>query len=220
MSLQFRFIGVGYLPFWREATLTASSAAADLPAYNTRDQHRTKVWRATGCAEEWLDADFGVDEPEADCIAVINHNLSPAGQIYVKASNTAPGDSDLLDETFDAWAPIAAWGANPWGEFPWGGPAAGVGRVSAGPVAIHYFEATAARYWRVGFVDPDNTAGYVQAGHLILDRHWAPVMNNNWDHSLRVVDQSVTQKAIGGQAWVNERMRRGELDFEFSKIAA
>ena len=76
-----------------------------------------------------------------------------------------------------------------------------------------------ARYWRVGLLDPDHTGQHLQVGHVILDRFWAPAMDFSWQHTIRINDPSVTQESIGGQSYVNERMRQGELVFEFSRIA-
>jgi hypothetical protein len=58
----------------------------------------------------------------------------------------------------------------------------------------------------------------VQAGHLILDRCWAPEAGPAWEHTYRINDPSVNQESLGGQEWVNERMRRNELVFEFSQL--
>ena len=123
MNMQFRFLGVGYRPFWREAALSASSGYHLHPVYNTRDYSRTKVWRTERFSdpEPYMDADFGVDEPKADCVAVINHNLSLSGRVYVKASNVAVGGSELLDEEFDAWDGLDGWGRAPGANSPGAG---------------------------------------------------------------------------------------------------
>ncbi len=202
------------------AALTASSEATGFPVDNLQDQLRTRQWRTTGCASEYVDIDFG-EEVYASGLALINHNLTPTGKITFTAGDS-PGDDSLLSVEFDAVEPAIGFGEGGFGLHGFGGylTREEIAKYSTDPVGIYYFEGVTARYWRMAVEDPDNSDGYLAVGRMILcEAIESPRLPRE---GLRFVpvDETYrhTKRSLGGQKWANRQPRFRRLEIELAYI--
>ena len=203
------------------ATISASSEAAGLPVSNLKDQLRKKVWRATGCASEYIDIDFGEGGDYCNTLALIQHNLSINAQVRLVASDTAAGGNELLDVTWDAFGTVFGAGEGGAGEEGAGGfliDDVVRQELLLGLIFCNFFNQTAARYWRIYLLDPDNPSGYVEVGRVWLGIYFAPQYNFSYGWQFRVIDESKVSESLGGQKWVDIKGRRYGLYLPFKHI--
>jgi len=203
------------------ATISASSETAGLPVSNLQDQLRKKVWRSTGCSSEYVDIDFGEGGDYCNTIAVVQHNLSHNAQIRLVASDTAAGENELLDITWDVYETVFGAGEGGAGEEGAGGyliDDATRQELLVGSIFCKFFNQTAARYWRIYFLDPDNPDGYIEVGRVWLGIYFAPQYNFQYGWRFEVVDDSNVTESIGGQKWVDIKGRRYSLYLPFKYI--
>ncbi|MBU2177656.1 MAG: discoidin domain-containing protein, partial [Gammaproteobacteria bacterium] len=69
------------------AVITASSEEASLPAANVTAFHKSKVWRATGCAAEWIKFDLGSPQDITEII-IVGHNFSSGATVQIELNAT------------------------------------------------------------------------------------------------------------------------------------
>ncbi|MCB2186478.1 MAG: hypothetical protein KQJ78_08680 [Deltaproteobacteria bacterium] len=201
------------------ATLTASSAAAALPVTHLQDQFRTRVWRAAGCASEYVDLDFG-QARAFNCLALVNHNLTAFGAISLAAGTLAGGD-DLKNDTYPAWEPLFGFGEGGFGETGYGGyltPEEVAAYFPAGTLRVIYFDQVVARFWRVSLADPGNPAGHVEAGRLLLDayRSSGRGVSEGMENAPR--DPSSITYSKGGQPWRDRQTKFREASYRYDQV--
>jgi hypothetical protein len=195
--------------------LFASSAVPTLPVRYLQDIQRSKPWRASGCANEYVDVQLPTPT-WCNALVVDRHNLTPDGIITIQAG-VSQGDNSLLDLSLESWEPIVGWGEFDWGDrrFDWmGWPAREDIRGRA--MRWFYFDGAPATWWRIGFQDPTNPKGFVQAGRIFLGCYWSPAVNFFWPYKIYPVDPSITDYSLGGNPRGNEldQYWMGELPFE------
>lgn len=191
-----------------QAQISASSQVDTLPVGNLQDQQRTKLWRATGCAQEYVDIDLGRVK-SLTALALIQHNLSYDGVITLQAGS-APGTSDLMDQAYPAWEPLFGLGEGGLGQYGLGGyltPEQVRTFFPAGTLRIIYFHEVRARYWRLLLEDADNPDGYLQAGRVILDFYRQSSRMVASGMKITAQDPSKVSYSKGGQAWRDARTK-------------
>jgi hypothetical protein len=160
------------------ASLTASSAVGTLPVTNLADYRPSIVWRATGCAAEWVKADLGSTQ-SVQALVAWNHNWSNSGTIRVRVSDMADLSSPTYDSgTISAWPSIVGFGQGGFG----GGGFGGVPVLSAFNNYRFYRvlilpAGVSGRYVRLDMADSTNSAGYVQIGRLFVGTYYQPTLN-------------------------------------------
>jgi hypothetical protein len=201
------------------AALTCSSEDASFPCENVQDEQRTKVHRFTGDTSEYYRVDFGSKKP-ISALAIINHNLTVAATITVKAGLTAGGDT-LKNTAYAAWEPLFGFGEGGFGEHGFGGyltPDEVATYYAAGTLRLLDWTNVIARYWEINISDPDNPAGYIQVGRLILgnfitsERFPALGMVNTPQ------DPSAVAYSLGGQAWKDRKTPYREAQVAFNYV--
>lgn len=87
------------------ASVTASSVQGSLAANNVKTFRPDQVWRATGCAAEWLAWDFG-SATEVEASVLLAHNLSAEATIRLRLAATASDvtAAPVIDTGF-----VSAW---------------------------------------------------------------------------------------------------------------
>jgi hypothetical protein len=187
------------------ASLTPSSAHANYPAVNVQDKLPQRTWRTTGLAGQYLILDLG-QEVSCNALTLVNTNLTCAGLIQVQASNDPAFATLLLDESHDACHAIIGYGEGGYGDFGWGGyfPESERSFYQPRPIRVIYFDLTAARYWKIAFTDPDNEAGYLAVGRLILTRYTEFTRQFGYNWAYTGTDDSQSQRSIGGQLWIDK----------------
>lgn len=207
------------LPTFVDAgTVSASSAAASAPASNLQNKYRGKVWRATGCAAEHVDVNFGQERP-INAVALVNHNLSYDAELTI-ALGSSQGASDVGSGDFPAHMPLFGWNKDGWNEHGWGGFPSTVeeGRLYwTGFLRIIYFEAAlSARWLRVAIADPDNEDGYVALGRLLAGSYIGSTCGPSRGMGNRPVDPSTISYSLGGQSSKDEMPPYREAVYEFA----
>ena len=203
------------------AAISVSSEAAGLPVSNLKNQLRKKVWRAAGSTSEYIDIDFGEGGDYCNTLAIIQHNLSINAQVRLLASDTAAGGNELLDVTWDVFETVFGAGEGGAGEEGAGGVLLDDAKrqeLLVGMIFCKFFNQTAARYWRIYLLDPDNSDGYVEAGRIWLGIYFAPQYNFCYGWQFKIMDESKVSKSLGGQKWVDIKGRRYGLYLPFKHI--
>ena len=104
------------------AVVTASSAAAGLPAENLLDPQRSLVWRSTNGASQVLDITLASDGDPVQTFALVDHNLTLAGTLQLQGWTDAIAGSTLaFDETLQPYPPVYGYGGQAYGIGLYGG---------------------------------------------------------------------------------------------------
>lgn len=206
-------------------TFTNGSEVATLPATNLKDRQRTKVWRTqvvtapsqattatrdTTAARTWLEVDLGVPYL-IDVVALLSNNISQSGTWRARIATAA--DFNLSSIVYDsaevsAWPQLGGFGSLPWGVFNWGD------QLSAAELSYYKIDsllvlpaAKVGQYLRIDINDPTNSAGYIQAGRLVIGPGWQPSVNMDVGWQIGWQDDSEVSRTLGGQIYVDERPR-------------
>ncbi len=216
----------------RQATLSASSAAAGMPVNNLKTDHLAEQCRllvTTG----WIGADLATAQ-EIGLIALFGVNWSAGATLRIRLSNVALGNGELLDTRVEtANAMLLETGsyllledgsrilleAQDVVDVAGDIDVDGADDYYTGAKQFLYRLETAitARYVYVDIVDSGNADGYLQQGIL-----WIGPL---WNTSLGIVvgadegndDLSIGTASLGGQTYIDERPQlrvfRGAYDF-------
>ncbi|MCB2188382.1 MAG: hypothetical protein KQJ78_18330 [Deltaproteobacteria bacterium] len=202
------------------AILTASSEAPTRPAVNLQDRYRTRVWRSTALAGQWVRLDFGAAVP-LDTLALVSHNLSGGSQVTVQAGSSA-GAGDLYRGAFAGADPI--FGADDIGNDEMGAdgyplPGYETDWWPNGPVQVIYLpSAVEARYWQFSFDDPDNPDDYLEIGRLGLgfkieyDRTFTEISECG------VIHPGGVNYSLGGAAHLDPRQPYRQVSVEYQGV--
>lgn len=172
------------------ATVTASSVQGLLTADHVQTIRPDQVWRATGCTLESLIFDHG--EPVAfEAGAFINNNLSAAGTIGVKRATSLSG---LATPDFTL-APVSAWPSSGKPDDPGESP---FSLVLTGNQDEYQFT-------QVDFIDPTNSAGFIQLGRALGGPAFVPTLNVDINPSIGLVSPDEVGRTAFGQAYGDNR---------------
>lgn len=198
-------------------TLTFSSAVATLPGANIQDDLRDKVWRTTGCSEEW--AKLVLSQPEyIDSLAIAGHNLSSTAVITVQGNVADEWISPAFEEEFDAWEPVIGYGEGWYGEGGYGGYIAADEQPRYQTIIRFLASTQYYRYWRIKITDISNPDGYIEIGRGFLGYAFQPQVNFTWDWEMIPVDPSVVTKSQGGQAFKDEKTPYTVIKFKLEEL--
>lgn len=153
------------------ATLTASATAGSLVASNLQTDLKSEIWRSTATSATltltWTAAET------VSCVALPFCNLTSTATIQVQ------GFTEVADVTpvIDSGAVLACPSAY--------GYSADL-KVTTGVNSFAYGGATCADVWItptvvkkivITITDTNNTAGYIEAGRLVVGKYWSPDYN-------------------------------------------
>lgn len=96
------------------ATMSASSVQGLLSANNVQTYRPDQVWRATGCAAEWLAWDFG-ETMDVEAAAILAHNFSANAVLRLRlaGNETSVTASPTIDTGFVSAWPISGKPTDP-----------------------------------------------------------------------------------------------------------
>lgn len=98
------------------ATITPATEATAYPATNLYDRQAARVYRSTSASAISLLIDMGV-AVSCDTVAIINHNLTAASSILLKAGATSPPASTVAAPVYrqrDIWKAFTPTAARYW----------------------------------------------------------------------------------------------------------
>lgn len=132
---------------------------------------------------------------------------------YALAADTEP--------EFDTTA-LPACAYAPLGMFDWGMQPLGVNAFSfaGGAYGVRWFTASAVEKLVVDIADPDNDAGYIEAGCLLAGVHWSPTYNAEYGASLSAPDSSKLERTEAGDPVRTRGYRHRVLDVNLSYMNA
>jgi hypothetical protein len=185
--------------------ITTASAVATLPAWYMQTGLRTQVWRSTGLAGQWVKWDYGAEET-CYYVALVNHNLTSAGEITVTVSENADYSFPVYEETFDAWEPVFGFGEGGFGDHGFGGylPNSTLAELAPGAIRVLYFgQAVSGRYWKIELSDDANGDGYFEIGRIFNGLYWEPPRNFKLGWQFIPGDSSTVDYSAGGSPWTD-----------------
>ena len=171
------------------ATITASSAVATLPASNAVHYLKQKVWRATGCASEWIKFDLA-SASAIRFMALIGHNLTSGATVKFQMNATDVWTSPSIDVTV-----------------PW----------NAAAILYEWTADQSYRWIRVSIVDASNPAGYIEAG-LIWAGVEASPSRNAAEYTLSPIDPSLVADTADGPEMGVIKTKYSMIEYVFRNV--
>ena len=202
-----------------KGALSASSQVPTLPVAKLQDMQRTLVWRATGCADEYVDIACAEGTSYAAALGLVNHNLGGAASLIISAGST-PGGSDIFSVAMDVWPSLFGAGEGAPGEHGAGGGLADdeISELYTDPTTLIYFGPCSAPYYRVRLQDPTNAAGYVQAGRLFLGPYLEMPVQFDWGYRPGVKSLSKKTYSDSGARWVDRKRFCRTVELPFKRL--
>jgi hypothetical protein len=163
------------------AELSATTAAAGLPASMAQVPDRTAVWRSlTNDDAEDLDLDCGI-AVAASMLAVANLKLKDAGACILQQRGSGDDPGTAVDlATVPAVDPNTG-------------------------VAIVTFDTVRARHWRLHFTNPDPATDYVELGYAFLGLPTETAVNVDQPVAYQVNDPATVVRTPDGQQTLTRR---------------
>ena len=178
--------------------ITASSQQANFAVSNLVNPFRSKVWRSTGCASEWVTFDFATAVQVDTCCLFWSKENGP--KLTTAATITLQGNATNS----------------------WSSPAFSTSLSVNNTYSIaSYFTANGTnqtyRYWRITIADPLNGFGYVELGVAFMGVSVAlPNTSNGFKYSLTDLSNVIT--TAFGHRYVDKYPLMAQLDFSYPNI--
>lgn len=198
-------------------TVTASSEAGELVAANLQSYRLGKPARFNGFVGEWWRTAFAAKEA-IDTVVLWAHNLSITATIRVRIGDDPTFTATAFDETFEAWPPVyglddVGLGLDGLGGYPVDLDTAFQAHKSYSILRLG--ETVEGLHLAVDIDDPDNAAGYVQAGRLIAGVGARPDRNFSYGNTIGWRDLSKQERMADGGIWVTVRQNYRSITLTF-----
>lgn len=178
-----------------DATWSATTSVATLPAANLADASRGKKYRGTSLTSQRVVADLGAAYAVGG-VAVATHNLTSAASVVVKWNSSDSWASPAGTATLTAWDDKDS------------------------NVLVKLLDAAQTyRYWAFEPADPTNTDGYFEFGTIVISPVYA-FADTPAELSLEFVDPSVTSYAPSGTPRTEDRDLAVRLSLDWSPMTA
>jgi hypothetical protein len=191
-----------YNDLFKDATLTANSEVATLPAENAQDPLVDNVYRSTGDTAEWLKFNLG-SAKSLNNVALINHNLTTsASNIIVEGNGSDSWATPTFSQTFSAWE---------------------TGETDSGLKTIVrniFLSSTPSlQWWRIRLEDPTNPDGYIEIGRVMGGEYFEAEQNYNSGYKQEIVDLS-HKTQVGSYRTIDRRGKYNEIRCNISYISS
>lgn len=173
------------------SVLTASSVQGLLTENHVQTIRPDQVWRATGCAAEWLAFAFD-GQVAVNALVILAHNLSAAATLRLRLADTAAEVTSAPG--FDSGV-VSAW--------PTSGKPDDPGESPYSLIVIN--NAASFRFGRLDIADPTNPDGFVQVGRLYAGAAFIPALNVDLNPSIGLVSPDEVGRTMSGQAFGEHR---------------
>lgn len=173
------------------ATVTASSVQGLLSADHVQTIRPDQVWRATGCATEWLAWDFG-EGLIVEALAALAHNLSADATLRYRLAAT---EADVTASPAVDTGVVSAWPSSGKPDDPGESPFSLLTAVNS----------TGYRFGRLDIADASNPDGFVQVGRLLVGPAFVPTLNVDMNPTLGLISPDEVGRTAFGQAFGDNR---------------
>lgn len=202
------------------ATLSGGSWQTFLPRDNLKSAPLGIVARTTSAALASTEVrlDLGISRP-IGVLVLCGHNLSSVAKYRVQCSTVSDFTSAVHESGWkDVWPSIWPTEALDWEDDRWwDGKITEEERAGYTANLIHVLPAEVyARYCRLLIDDATNSAGYVQAGRLIVAQAWQPQVNYDWGAKLGYETDTQSETALGGARYFDVRPARRSFSCKLS----
>lgn len=177
-----------------DATVSASSQTAGLPAGNVKDKLIRKVYRTTGRSNEWIRFKASGGATGINTVFIGKHSLTKNAVVLWQGNTTSnfasgPALNITLSVVTDALG-------------------------SAVP-KICYFRSAVASYlhWRLYLRDSGNASSNLEIGRIAVGRYVEPAQNLREGFAMRYVDPSRRMVNAGRQGYANTRPTYQEFTY-------
>ena len=167
--------------------ITSNSEVASLPDDNVQTFWKSKVWRATGDAAEWIKFDFASALP-VWVVAIVGHNFSSGATVTLELHAS------------DAW----------------GAPTVSQVIAYNADIMLYVFTSAQTYRWaRITIADGSNPDGYVECGRIFLGAYLSPERGfmNGWKRSL--IDPSLILESSDGAESIDGKTPFYRFSFPF-----
>lgn len=205
-----------------QAALTGGAWSGSLPLANLKTRYSFEPARSTDALPASTQLQAALDAPrDIKCVALLRHNCSTAAQYRLRLSSV-PGDfsAPVWDSgPRQVWVSMYPFGAKSWGDDGWWGGMPAAEDIAGYPSLLLCVlpVAARARYLLLEVFDAGNPDGYVQAARLWVSGQWQPKYNASYGLQLGWEDPSLTESALDGTEYHDERTKTRVLvaSFEF-----
>lgn len=207
-----------------EGTLSGGSWRASLPLLNLQSRQVQKVARTadTALASTQFVIDLGQSR-SIGVLALVVHNISVAGKVRIRASDS-PGFASVYYDS--GWVSVWPAGMIPQSLLEWEDDNFWLGTLSqqarAGyqsPFINILPSAVNMRYWKVEIDDTANPDGYVHIGRLFMAQGWRPGINYAYGAELGYEDPTPVDTSLSGAEFFDIRSRFRVFSFELQYIS-
>lgn len=215
MPAAVRFLAINLVD--RNAVVLSASSAV-LPVTNIRHHHKKKVWRSSGVSSEQINIDLVDTNLTVKSFALTGHNLTRDGTIELLHSTdnvtfTSLGIINVDADTKSGYSE-GTYGQGGYGGFTLSN--------EDGPVIpdTHwlFFSGLTSRYWRILIKDAANSDNFLTVGRVFLGNYIEPTVQVIRGWSTEIVDETQTEKSIGGQKWRTLRTPFLRISFRLVKL--
>ncbi len=202
------------------AALSGGAWATPREYVQTRPLRQVARTADTAPANTWLD--IALDRVRSiEALGLVRHNLGLTGQLRWQAWRDAAHTDSVYDSGWlDAWPPIWPTSTRRWTDPNWWS-----GRLLAEELATYprvwsrvLSPAINARYWRLSLSDPDNAAGWLEIGRLVMATGWRPTYNMSFGVALGWEDSTSITETESGMEVADVRPRRRVATFSLEHL--
>lgn len=178
--------------------ITADSEAPGLPVGNVANASRGVPYRSGPAGEARIDVTLPASDPDVmQGLAFVDHNLTSAGSIRMRAWSDAIDGADMVyDETIRPLAALGGFGQGGFGQGGFGSNPISLDNAGGRVVSVHVLpnvsEVAAARYWSITLAE--SSTEYQQLGRLMMGRVFRPrvTVQRGWPLSIDDITPSIT----------------------------
>ena len=177
-----------------DATISASSATAGLPAQNAQNKLIRKVYRTTGKSNEWVRFKASGGATGINMVFVGKHSFTKNAVVLWQGNSTSnfasgPALNITLSVVTDALGSVL-------------------------PKICHFRSAVATYlHWRLYVRDSGNASTNLEVGRIAVGRYTEPTQNVREGFTMRYVDPSRRMVNAGRQGYANTRPTYQEFTY-------
>jgi hypothetical protein len=192
------------------STPSASTTAGALAATNLLTDIKSEVWRSTATSAT-LTLTWAAAESVA-MVAIPYCNLTATATMRVRCYTNTGDATPVLDTgtfTADSIAPFDGWGTG-----------ANMYAFGGGSSCVTWFNSVSVKKVVIDLTDTSNTAGYIEAGRLIVGGYWELTYNPDYGVTAGMNDLSTHERTDSGDLRTDRGAMYKTLSFDLNYMPA